>query len=109
MKIGQATDEQLAIIIQALNEGETAQKLQLLVSEDPQYKKISNTLVIKDGVLCKIRNKTDNKIVIVAPVGLRNSIMEQLHSAPLSGHLAFARTYNKIYDRFFWPGMKDDV
>jgi hypothetical protein len=35
--------------------------------------------------------------------------MDQLHSAPLSGHLAFARTYSKIYDRFFWPGMKDDV
>jgi hypothetical protein len=35
--------------------------------------------------------------------------MEELHSAPLSGHLAFARTSNKIYDRFFWPGMKDDV
>jgi hypothetical protein len=50
-KIGQVTDERLAIIIQALNEGEKAQSLQLLDSVDPQYKKISNTLVIKDGVL----------------------------------------------------------
>jgi hypothetical protein len=76
LKIGQETDDQLAIIIQALNERETAQSIQLLDSVDTQYKKISNRLVIKDGVLSKFRNKTDNKIVIVAPVGFRNSIME---------------------------------
>jgi hypothetical protein len=109
LKKEQEADVQLAAIIQALNEGETAQSLQLLDNIEPQYKKISSALLLKDGVLCKIRNRNDNKIVIIVPVTLRTSIMEQLHSAPLSGHLAFARTFNKMYDRFFWPGMKEDV
>ena len=109
LKTEQEADVQLATIIKAFNEGETAQSLQLLDNIEPQYKKISSALLLKDVVLCKIRNKNENKIVIIVSATLRTSIMEQLHSAPLIGHLAFARTFTKLYDRFFWPGMKEDV
>jgi hypothetical protein len=35
--------------------------------------------------------------------------MQQLHSAPISGHLAFNRTYNKIHERFYWLNMREEV
>ena len=105
----QEADNQISKIIDALNRGETQQSLQFIEEIEAKYKKICNLLVIKDGVLCKIKNKDDNQLVIVVPESMRREIMEQLHSAPLSGHLAFTRTYNKVYERFFWPGMKDEV
>ncbi len=40
---------------------------------------------------------------------MQKDIMYHLHAAPISGHLAFARTYNKIYERFHWPTMREDM
>jgi hypothetical protein len=53
----QEADVEPEAIIKSFNEGETAQSLQLLDKIEPQYKKISSALLLKDGVLCKIRNK----------------------------------------------------
>ncbi|GFT83211.1 transposon Tf2-6 polyprotein [Trichonephila clavipes] len=40
---------------------------------------------------------------------LRADILRHFHDAPTAGHLGFAKTYDKIRKRFYWPGMYRNV
>ncbi|XP_076030368.1 uncharacterized protein LOC143018665 [Oratosquilla oratoria] len=45
---------------------------------------------------------------IVLPTSLRTPIMEVAHQG-LSGHLGIRKTYLRLLNEFYWPGMKKDV
>ena len=45
---------------------------------------------------------------VVIPLSVRPAIMELAHDG-LSGHLGIQKTYKKILQHFFWPGMKKEV
>jgi transposase InsO family protein len=47
--------------------------------------------------------------MLVVPACLRLQIMYELHTAPKSGHLGFNKTYHKLLERFYWPGVYMDV
>ncbi|GFV08198.1 transposon Ty3-I Gag-Pol polyprotein [Trichonephila clavipes] len=40
---------------------------------------------------------------------LRADILRHFHDAPTAGHLGFAKTYDRIRKRFYWPGMYRNV
>ncbi|XP_064475418.1 uncharacterized protein K02A2.6-like [Ornithodoros turicata] len=44
--------------------------------------------------------------LIVIPRHLRRALLQTLHDDPTTGHLGFARTYDRVIKRFFWPGMR---
>ena len=46
---------------------------------------------------------------IVVPRQYRHEILSLAHESPMSGHLGITKTYNKILNHFFWPGLKSDV
>ena len=45
---------------------------------------------------------------VVLPKPLRTSVIGVAHDG-LSGHLGIKKTYSKILNHFFWPGVKKDV
>lgn len=46
----------------------------------------------------------------VVPKYDRNNILKIHHDDPLTGgHLGIFKTYNKINNNYFWPGMKSDI
>ncbi|GFV22995.1 retrovirus-related Pol polyprotein from transposon 17.6 [Trichonephila clavipes] len=46
----------------------------------------------------------------VIPKHLRADILRHFHdAAPTAGHLGFAKTYDRIRKRFYWPGMYRNV
>ncbi|GFU01224.1 retrovirus-related Pol polyprotein from transposon 17.6 [Trichonephila clavipes] len=45
----------------------------------------------------------------VIPKDLRADILRHFHDAPTAGHLGFAKTYDRIRKRFYWPGMYRNV
>ena len=43
---------------------------------------------------------------IVVPRAYRPEILNLAHETPMSGHLGVNKTYHKIHNHFFWPGLK---
>ena len=39
----------------------------------------------------------------------RSEILSLAHETPMSGHLGVNKTYHKILNHFYWPGLKTDV
>ena len=46
---------------------------------------------------------------IVVPRVYRPGILNLAHKTPLSGHLGVNKTYHKIRNHFYWPGLKSDA
>ncbi|XP_077940982.1 uncharacterized protein LOC144385285 isoform X1 [Gasterosteus aculeatus] len=46
---------------------------------------------------------------IVVPSKFRSQVLELAHDHPWSGHLGITKTYNRVLQHFFWPGLKTDV
>ena len=46
---------------------------------------------------------------IVVPRAYRPEILNLAHENAMSGHLGVNKTYHKILNHFFWPGLKSDV
>ncbi|GFX23637.1 transposon Tf2-8 polyprotein [Trichonephila clavipes] len=63
-----------------------------------------------DGILCRKNFDPDGKLWLpVIPKHLRADILRHFHEAPTAGHLGFAKTYDRIRKRFYWPGMYRNV
>ena len=45
---------------------------------------------------------------VVIPTSVRSALIELAHDG-LSGHLGIQKTYKKVLQHFFWPGIKKDV
>lgn len=52
-------------------------------------------------------NTTHRQLVI--PKTLRDEILETAHDGVLAGHQSFIRTFDRIRDRYWWPGFARDV
>ncbi len=46
---------------------------------------------------------------IVVPLKFRQHILSLAHDHPWSGHLGVTKTYDRVLQHFFWPGLKADV
>ena len=46
---------------------------------------------------------------IVVPRIYRPEILNLAHDTPMSGYLGIDKTYHKILNHFYWPGLKSDV
>ena len=72
---------------------------------------------VKNDILMRKRRPPDVSAVdewtvnhqIVAPRIYRPEILNLAHETPMSGHLGVNKTYHKILNHFYWPGLKSDV
>ena len=46
---------------------------------------------------------------IVVPESYRHEMLSKAHESPISGHLGMNKTYHKIFNHFYWPGLKSVV
>lgn len=70
----------------------------------------------KDGVLmrkwqpCILLEGAKSEVSqIVVPAPLRSEILKLAHAGNMAGHLGISKTYDRILQNFFWPGLKTDV
>lgn len=70
----------------------------------------TNTFKVNNGVLFRKNFDPDGKTWLpVIPKHLRADILRHFHDEPTAGHLGFAKTYDRIRKRFYWPGMYRNV
>ena len=46
---------------------------------------------------------------LLLPKSLTKEVMQELHAGATEGHLGEEKTILKIKERFYWPGMQQDV
>ena len=71
-----------------------------------------NNLYISNDVLCRKFYPRDNHPPylqqIVSP-SLVSEVITSMHDSLTSDHLGVFKTFEKICERFYWPGFKDRV
>ena len=81
-----------------------------------EAEKVSVGYLIKDDILMRKWSPTacdnvkgETVYQIVVPTVHRREVLELAHDLPVSGHLGVRKTYNRVLQHFFWPGLKRDV
>lgn len=46
---------------------------------------------------------------LVVPLSMRQYILAESHDRPDAGHLGIVKTYHRVYQQYYWPGMFQDV
>ena len=74
------------------------------------FRKKMRDFKLENGVLMKrVRNSESDLFLPVIPYPARLRILQQAHDDPMSGHLAGDRTWGRMRNRYFWPGIERDV
>ena len=110
----QDKDPDLSFIINALKL-KTRPQHREVVSLSPEaryYWSIWDSLSLVDGCLHRhfhCKDGTGSYLQLVVPKTLRDEILHQVHNSILSGHLGRKKTLQKLLQRFYWFGVKEDV
>ncbi|UYV72292.1 K02A2.6-like [Cordylochernes scorpioides] len=65
---------------------------------------------IIDGILYRKNYDPMGKPwLLVVPKQMRIDILREAHDAPMAGHLGFAKTYDRVRRKYFWPGLHRSV
>ncbi|UYV66446.1 hypothetical protein LAZ67_4001706 [Cordylochernes scorpioides] len=73
---------------------------------DPNYKRF---VIINNILYKKNYDPLGRPWLLVVPRTLRLEVLRSSHDAPTAGHLGFAKTYDRIRRRLFWPGLYRSV
>ena len=105
---------------QLIQEQQTDPEISKLIFRALPENKISQVPIcyyIKNGILMRKWRSYDVPAddewavyhQIVVPKSYRHEILSIAHESPMSGHLGINKTYHKIINHFYWPGLKSDV
>ena len=100
----QQTDPEISkLIFRALPENE--------ISEVPMCYYIKNGILMRKWRPYDVPADDEWAVYhqIVVPKSYRHEILSIAHESPMSGHLGINKTYHKIINHFYWPGLKSDV
>ena len=85
-------------------------------SERNTVRSDSKAYVLYQGVLYHRWDRTKVKPRLstssyraVIPTSLRSELLRQYHDGACGGHLGESKTYERIADKMFWPGMYRDI
>ena len=69
-------------------------------------------LEIRNGMLQRLYDDSSGRrkwLQLVLPRELRDQVMQELHAGVISGHLGEQKMLDQLKERYYWPGMADDV
>ena len=71
-------------------------------------RKVERLYQLKNGVLHRRTNVLGiEKFVLCVPLNLVRQILFYAHDSPTAGHFGQRKTYWKVCQNFYWPGMTD--
>jgi hypothetical protein len=69
------------------------------------------TYILENGMVHKIIQRHGQSALKLPyiPTAMINELLQAYHDSPTSGHLGINKTWYKIRDRYFWPGMYNNI
>ncbi|KAJ8914915.1 hypothetical protein NQ315_016069 [Exocentrus adspersus] len=86
-----------------------------LTNKVTQNPELHPNLCLKDGrlyQLIKNRHNLDTNFKewkLVVPRGSRLEVLKECHDDPSAAHFGCSKTYSRVIDTYYWPGLKHDV
>ena len=113
----QKKDTGIGQILKWLEQSAEKPSLEVLRQHGPAVRTLSSqwgAFVVEDGILKRKwypGGKMTSRPVhqIVAPNEIKKQLLTSLHNSPTGGHLGDFKTLNKVRQRFYWVGYKEDV
>ena len=71
-----------------------------------------DALVIVNGLLCRKfdrKNGTGSFMQLVTPKCLQKDVLYQMHNGLLAGHMGQRKTKEKLLQKYYWFGVREDV
>ena len=112
LKSSQNQDQSLVTIIDWIQSGQQPSQNEIFSSSTVTKVLWRNKdlLQLKKGLLYyQWVTLHEDRLLWIAPKGMRKEILEQCHDTKTSGHLGVDKTIARVRQRFFWPGMTTDV
>ena len=66
-------------------------------------------VLLPNGILAIYLHGRESRPQYIVPSHLRSRILEELHDCVWGAHLGVTRTFEKIAQRFYWEGLRQDV
>jgi hypothetical protein len=86
-------------------------KIKLRTSDERVLRSINiKNFRLIDGLIYRILKRQGKEIhQLVIPKPLRSEYLMQIHDSLSGGHLGFNKSYDKLMNRYYWPGMYKDL
>ena len=82
-------------------------------SREPKYYWARfNELTVQDEILGILKSIDDGPTQIfcaIVPQASKQEVLEQAHGSPSRGHFGVQKTLEKLYQRYYWVQMSNDV
>ena len=110
----QMNDPDLALIIRAVEAGKKPCHSEIVVLSPAAryYWSIWDSLTMQEGCLHRYFYRKDGSgshLQFIVPHSMKHDILYQVHNTIVSGHFGRKKTLEKLLQRFFWYGVRDDV
>ena len=110
----QLNDPDLTIIIRAIEAGKKPSHSEVVVLSPAAryYWSIWDSLTMQDECLHRYFYRKDGSgshLQFIVPQSMKPEILYQVHNTIVSGHFGRKKTLEKLLQRFFWYGVRDDV
>ena len=97
----QEQDKELSKAFEELNKADITDEERRFIVHDGRLCRI-----VEDEIVPGISKKT---LRLVIPRSIRKSVVYACHDDIVAGHLGYKRTLLRIQQRYWWPGMTNDV
>ena len=96
----------ISLIVKTQAEDKLCQEKFLEIKNNSNHR----SYILEDGILYKIINRgVFIKKLIFIPSSMISSLLQAYHDMPWSAHFGFRRTYIRLKDKYWWPGMKNSI
>lgn len=115
IRVQQLADPNICLLLSKLEESCTRSAWEEVYSGSSHLKTLWtqwNRLRILGGVLYRTWEKEDvddQCIQLIVPAAKRLDLLKYMHDLPSSGHLGIDKTFERLKNGFYWPGMKEYV
>ena len=112
LRAAQMEDPCVGLVLMAKEANHHPDTITNEASECQRLWQVWNQLTVRNGLLHRLFNdQSDDRcwLQLILPSKFRSEVLASLHEGVAGGHLGQEKTFNRVKERFYWPGYYKDV